>query len=79
MKAVFVGGELSGMTLDVADPSPQFFRNLVIYDGTTYVETYKRRDFVHPANPHVVFRSEYVLVECGRSRPWGHFPDVEPK
>ena len=62
MKAVFVDGELSGMTLDVADPSPQFFRNLVIYDGDKYVELYKRLDFVHPANPHVVFRDEYVFV-----------------
>lgn len=62
MKAVFVGGELSGMTLDAADPAPQFFRNLVIYDDYKHVELYRRRDFVHTANPHVVFRSEYVFV-----------------
>lgn len=62
MKAYFTGGELSGMTRDVADPPPQFYRNLVIYEGDKYIELYKRRDFVHPANPHVVFRSEYVFV-----------------
>ena len=66
MKAVFVGGELSGMTLDVADTPPQFYRNLVICDGYQYVELYKRRVFVHTANPHVVFRSEYVFVKCVR-------------
>ena len=62
MKADFVGGELSGMTLDVADPSPQFYRNLVIYDGDKYVETYERRDFVRHINNDVVLHSEYVFV-----------------
>ena len=62
MKAVFVGGELNGMTLDLADPSPQFHRNLVVCDGDKYVELYKRRVFIHTANPHVVFRSEYEFV-----------------
>ena len=62
MKADFVGGELNGMTLDLADPSPQFYRNLVVCDGDKHIELYKRLDFVHTANPHVVFRREYVFV-----------------
>ena len=66
MKAVFVGGELSGRTLDVAGTPPQFYRNLVIHDGDKYVELYKRRVFIHTANPHVVFRSEYVFVRYER-------------
>ena len=62
MKAYFTGGELNGMTRDVADTPPQFYRNLVIYEGNKYIELYKRLDFVHPANPHVVFSREYVFV-----------------
>lgn len=62
MKVDFTGGELSGMTRDVADTPPQFYRNLVIHDGDKYVETYERRDFVRHINNDVVLHSEYVFV-----------------
>lgn len=52
MKADFVGGELNGMTRDVADTPPQFYRNLVIYDGDKYVELYKRRVFIAEGQHH---------------------------